>query len=127
MKLVYIAGPYRGHDYLDIDRNIAAAREAAAWLATFNIGFFCPHLHSAHFEVITPDVAPEFWLDLDIKLMRMCDAMYLLPGWEHSSGACAEIADWGEQGKSPLLIFESLMQVGEWVRREREESVRAAG
>lgn len=125
MKIVYIAGPYRGRDYLAIDRNIAAAREAAAFLAEHNVGFFCPHLHSSHFEVVTPDVAPEFWLDLDLQFLRACDAMYLLPDWERSIGTRAEMVDWAEHGKGTLLIFDDLKLVVDWARRE--ESVSASG
>src|SRR5262245_38181154 len=95
MKVIYLAGPYRGktHDYrsyFDIGRNILAAAEVAARLANQGIGYLCPHLNSAHFEVITPGVTPQYWYELDLKLMAACDAIFLLPGWEKSNGAWAE-------------------------------------
>ena len=91
MKMVFIAGPYSGPAYLAIDRNIAAAREAAVFLAYHDIGFFCPHLNSAHFECITPDVAPEFWYELGLRLLEGCDAVLLLEGWKRSKGTKGEI------------------------------------
>lgn len=96
-RVVYIAGPYTGpqprpDDYLAIDRNIANAREAAAELARCGIRFFCPHLHSAHFEAITPQVPPEFWYELDIHFLKACDVLLLLPGWQSSKGTMQELA-----------------------------------
>jgi len=95
MKIVYIAGPYMGktHDsysYHEIERNIGAAREAAAALVREGYGFFCPHLNSAHFEVITPEVEADFWRDMDLCLLKAADAVLMLPRWESSRGAGAE-------------------------------------
>ena len=104
VKLVYIAGPYSGPDYLAIDRNIAAAREAAAWLAEHGIGFFCPHLNSAHFEVVTPRVEPEFWYALDLRLLEACDALLFLEGWQQSKGAKGEL-DFAAARIMPVFFY----------------------
>ena len=92
---VYIAGPYTGpthdaHSYLAIDANIGRARYAASRLANAGVPYFCPHLNSAHFEVITPDVKPNFWYDLDMTILRFSSALLLIYGWEGSKGACME-------------------------------------
>lgn len=98
MKVIYIAGKYTGqyHDhrsYFEIDRNIKAAMQAAAELAKAGVGFFCPHSHCAHFEVITPEVQPEFWYALDLEFLQSsCDAILMLDGWEKSVGAINERA-----------------------------------
>lgn len=95
MKIVYIAGPYTGktHDYrsyFEIERNIGVAAEAAAWLVDNGYGYFCPHLHSRHFEVITPEVGANFWYTMDLKFLDMCDALLLVGDWLDSKGALAE-------------------------------------
>lgn len=95
-NLLYLAGPYMGdtHDhrsYCQIDAHINEAQKAAAWCATNGIHFFAPHLHSAHFEVITPDVPAAFWYALDLRFLPLCDGMLLLPRWYESSGALKEI------------------------------------
>lgn len=90
-KCVYVAGKYSGTDYLNIDRNIVAAREAAAELFNAGVMAFIPHLHAAHFECITPEVPYEFWTELDMHFLRTsCQAVYFLPGWESSRGSVAE-------------------------------------
>ena len=95
LKTLFLAGPYMGetHDhrsYCQIDHHINVAREAAAWCANNGIFYFCPHLHSAHFEVITPDVSVQFWYALDLRFLSLCDGMLLLPGWAASYGARRE-------------------------------------
>lgn len=91
MKIIYIAGSYGDTGgYLAIDRNIARAREVAADLADHGYGYYCPHLNSAHFEVITPGVDTDFWYDMDLRFLEVADAMLMLEGWECSKGATCE-------------------------------------
>ena len=94
---VYIAGKYRAKDgthdyraYEEIDHNISVARKWAAKLAHNDIPFFCPHLNSAHMEVIAPEVKPDFWYRLDMQILSNAKALFMLPGWEESQGAMAE-------------------------------------
>lgn len=95
---VYIAGKYRAKDgthdwsaYEEIDRNIALARTWAMRLASDNIPMFCPHLNSAHAEVIAPNVKPDYWYRLDMQILATARALFLLPGWEESQGAIDEL------------------------------------
>ena len=94
---IYISGPYRGtapHDhkgYFIIDNNINNARMAAATLAKLGIPYFCPHLNSAHFEVIVPEVDPKFWLDMDMVFVDRASALWLLPDWQNSRGTAVEV------------------------------------
>ncbi len=84
---VFISGPYTGeytHDaasYFKIEMNITRAHEVSAALARLGYGFFCPHTHSAHNEVIMPEVLPEYWYELDCHFLRACDALLVLPGY----------------------------------------------
>lgn len=96
MKVVYIAGPYGDAG------GFVRARELAATLAINDIGFCCPHLNSAHFEVITPEVPVSFWRELDLKLLQACDGVAVLAGWQRSEGTKAEIA---EAEKLGLRVF----------------------
>ena len=99
-RYVYIAGPYRDKSgYLAIDRNIATAREWAARLAQNHIPFYCPHLNSAHFEVITPTVPEEWWLEMHMIFLERAAAMLLLPGWRDSNGTIVEVSRGDDLGQ----------------------------
>ena len=97
IKIVYVAGPYRAksgaHDasvYNEIEENIRRAEAAAIRLWAAGFGVLCPHLNTAHFEVKCPGIPTETYLITDLRLLAVCDIIYLLPGWEHSSGSIGE-------------------------------------
>ena len=94
---VYIAGPYKGwtHDaksYEQIDANIARARSAARACAISGLPYFCPHMNSAHFEIMCPTVSPEMWYQMDNIFVDFASAILLVQNWEHSTGAVEEVA-----------------------------------
>ena len=93
MLLVYIAGPYRADTPHEIHANIERARRYAAsvwrkdgWAA------LCPHMNTAHMDGVC---SPERFLEGTMEMMRRCDAVLMMPGWEHSEGARAEKAEAG--------------------------------
>lgn len=91
MRTLAIVGPYGDAEgYEKISQNILNARRAAVWLAQHDIGFFCPHTHTAHFETV-PDVPVEFYMELDEFFLRKCDGVLLLPGYSHSKGSIREV------------------------------------
>jgi len=83
--VVYLAGKYSG----DIHENIAQARAKAIEL--WNIGYtvICPHLNTIHFE-IDCDIEYAEYIKGDQEILRRCDAIFMLEGWEQSSGAVKE-------------------------------------
>lgn len=94
---VYIAGPYRekggGHSWAhwyEIDRHINEARNWAVKLTNAKIPFFCPHMNSAHMEVLAPNAGTEFWYNLDNLFLDQASALLLIPEWENSKGATDE-------------------------------------
>ncbi|UZZ12402.1 DUF4406 domain-containing protein [Ectopseudomonas mendocina] len=90
--LIYVAGPYRAATRDAIARNIDAARQigiSAAALGWFPV---IPHANTAHMELDLPDLGDEFWLRGTLEMMERCDAVVLVPGWEHSAGTKGEIA-----------------------------------
>lgn len=91
---VYISGRYGDADgYAIIDERINRAREAAAACARAGIPFFCPHLNSAHFEVVTPEVPVEFWLKQDAIFMQRAAALLVVEHeCEFSAGTKEDVA-----------------------------------
>jgi len=104
LKVVYVVGPYTGetHDsrsHFEISRHILDASEMARALCEQGIGYFCPHLHGAHFESIAPDVKPNYWYELDNFFLDFCHAGLFLPAWGKSTGSRDEHQRLKDQGK----------------------------
>lgn len=87
MKLVYVAGPYRGPSTWKIDRNISAAREWGMAIAMCGSYPVIPHSNTAHFDGTLND---SFWLEGTLELLSRCDCAIFIPGWVKSSGSRGE-------------------------------------
>jgi nucleoside 2-deoxyribosyltransferase len=112
MKLVYIAGPYRGSSFLKQEQNIAAARAFGAQVPALGAMPVIPHTNTAHFDELAP---AQFWLDGTLEMMRRCDAVLAMPNWRQSEGARGEIA---EAERIGIPVFFDLEVLGVWVRCE---------
>ena len=88
MKLVYVAGPFRGPNAWEIEQNIRRAEALA--LEVWRAGFacVCPHTNTRFFQGAAED---SVWLDGDLLILERCDAVLLTPDWQRSSGARAEV------------------------------------
>lgn len=88
--VVYIAGPYRANGSTGPGVNIERARGAA--LRVWRAGglAICPHLNSADFDVLAPDVPDDAYLELGLHLVACSDLVWRIPG--DSAGADAEVA-----------------------------------
>jgi hypothetical protein len=90
-KIIYIAGRYRdtrGEFYVEANIREAATNALMIWL--FGGIALCPHMNTAHFGG-AHGINDEIWLEGDIELMKRCDAVFALPGWENSKGAIEEV------------------------------------
>lgn len=90
IRVVYIAGPFRGRpvtDQWDQQQKIhrAAVLAHQVWAAGFVA--LCPHLNTAPFQGSLDDA---IWLEGDLELLRRCDAVLMTEDWRMSVGAQAE-------------------------------------
>lgn len=114
LKLVYVAGPYRGTCTYDVELNIQAARALGAKVVHAGAYPVIPHSNTSHFDGLAPD---KFWLEGTLELMRRCDAAIFTADWERSSGARAERAEAVRLG---LPCFDGLAELRGWLAAERE-------
>lgn len=90
VKVIYIAGKYRGPNAWAVEQNIRAAEEVAARVWAAGHVALCPHANSRHMEGVASN---DHILAGTLELMRRCDAVVLVPNWQDSAGARAEVAE----------------------------------
>ena len=87
MKVVYIAGPFRGSNSWEMEQNIRRAEALALEVWRLGAACICPHTNTRFFQGAADDAV---WLDGDLEILRRCDAVLMVSGWERSSGSKAE-------------------------------------
>ena len=109
MKVVYIAGPYRGANAWVIEQNIRRAESLALAVWRSGAAALCPHTNTRFFQGAADDAV---WLNGDLELLRRCDAVLLVEGWERSSGAQHEriLAQ-----ELDLPVFDDLLYLQQWL------------
>lgn len=109
MKVIYIAGPFRGQTPWEVELNIRNAEHAALAVAELGGVPLCPHTMFRFFNGLLND---EFWLEGTKELLRRCDSIYLITQWTSSSGSHGEKALAEEMG---MPIFYTLPEVKLWL------------
>ena len=112
MRLVYIAGPYRGPNAWAIEQNIRRAEDVAAQVWRAGLAALCPHANSRHMDGLTSDAN---FLAGTLEMLRRCDAVLLVEGWQRSTGSCAEVQEamrlglpvmyaWGDESEVSRIL-----------------------
>lgn len=90
MKVIYIAGKYRGPTPWAVEQNIRAAEDVAAKVIRAGHMPLTPHKNTAHMEGLADDA---FFLEGTMELLRRCDAVLCVSNWRDSVGARAEVEE----------------------------------
>jgi len=90
MKRAYIAGPYDGKNVIEILGNIRRGIEAARYLMSVGYAVFCPFLDFL-IAFVGEDLSKETYQRNSLEWVKVCDIMFLLPGWENSNGVKREM------------------------------------
>ena|ERR1700722_14294113 len=109
MKLIYVAGPYRASGEWLISENIRRAEAIALEVWKMGAACICPHKNTSFFGGACPD---HVWLDGDLEIVRRCDAIVCVPGWERSVGSLGEVALAKQLG---LPVFQSTSELKKWL------------
>ena len=88
MKVIYVAGAYRGGSYNATFENIMAARRVAQQLWYKGWAVICPHTNSIFMDE-KDGGSPEIFLPGDLEIISRCDALLRLDG--ASNGADKEV------------------------------------
>lgn len=108
IPVCYIAGPYRAQTRAGIELNIQAARAVGLLCCRKGWSPVVPHANTGHLDAVDPSIGDEFWLASTKELLRRCDAVVLVPGWEQSQGTRDEIIE-AEQRGIPVYRSEHLL------------------
>ena len=100
-KIIYVAGPFRAKTAYGIHLNVLKAEAKALELWRDGWVVICPHLNTANFQGELPD---EVWLEGTMEMLKRCDAVYFLSGWEASEGSKQELKEAERLGME--VIFE---------------------
>lgn len=112
MRVVYIAGPYRGSNAWEVENNIRRAEALALEVWKLGAAALCPHTNTRFFQGAADD---SVWLNGDLELLRRCDALLLTPDWKQSSGARAEVQF---AIARDMYVFDTLEQLTVWLREK---------
>lgn len=88
--VVYVAGRFRSADGWKVNENVFAAEKAGREVAALGAMPLVPHSIGAHMAGTEDDT---FWLTGTLELMRRCDVVLVLPGYQESQGTMGEIAE----------------------------------
>ena len=112
MVKVYIAGPYRASSTWGVHCNIHNAKQWGLEIAQLGANPFIPHANTGYYDGTLPE---QFWLDADIEWLVLCDALFVLPGSDHSAGTQEEIRI-AEQAGIP--VFHTLVGLDAFIQEE---------
>ena len=87
MKIVYVAGKFTGPNAWVIEQNVRAAEAVGMRVAEAGAMPLIPHANTRYFH---GTATVEFWYEGTLEMLRRCDAVIMVPGYELSRGACAE-------------------------------------
>ena len=92
--IAYIAGPYRAKTKLGIIRNILKARKVAKEFWSKGYAVICPHMNSALMNHLPEKV----FMKGDFEILKKCDVLVVMKGWQKSEGTKREIDFAKKQG-----------------------------
>lgn len=87
MKVIYLAGKYRGSCPNEVYENIQHARREAFKLWQENWAVICPHMNTMFMDF---KESGEPFISGDLEILKRCDAIFMLSNWKDSEGAKKE-------------------------------------
>jgi nucleoside 2-deoxyribosyltransferase len=121
-KVVYVAGPYRAPTKSEVLDNIGKACALAGEVVRLGAVPIVPHANGYEVDAAMRDngepAGDAYRLEAGLELLRRCDAVLLVEGWEYSSGTKAEIA---EANRLDKPVFATVEQLRVWLQHSDAE------
>lgn len=106
MKLVFLAGPFRGDgSEAAKQERVEKARQYALSLIEAGISFYSPHLNLSQLLIPFGSSHEEYAIKTQKEFLERTDVLAVLPGWEESSGTKDEI-QWAQDSGMPIVYLE---------------------
>ena len=110
MKVIYIAGKFRGANAWEVHKNVQEALKVGFEVAALGAMPLIPHSNTQPFDGTLQD---QFWLDGTLELLHRCDAVMTVSNWVHSKGAKDEVSEAVENLGIP--VFHRFEELTEWL------------
>ena len=109
MKRIYVAGAYSADNVLDVLKNIGMGEQICSDLFSMGYAPFCPW-HDKGYVISDPyrSYTVQQFYDYSIAWLKVSDAMFLVRGWEDSTGTLAEIAVANKLGIRQFMHYSEL-------------------
>lgn len=109
MKVIFIAGKFRGANGWEIEKNVREVERLALVVWHLGAAALAPHMTNRFFHGTLPD---QVFLDGVTEFLRRSDALLTAPGWEASAGAQAEVE---EARRRSIPVFHELADLKTWL------------
>lgn len=109
-KVVFVSGKFTAGNSWEREQNIREAEQVALEIWRLGAAAICPHTNTRHFDGILP---AQVFYDGDIAILRKCDAVFMVPGWENSIGAQDEHAVAYALG---IPVFDNYRRLEDWLK-----------
>ena len=107
---MYVAGALFAENAWEITKNIHRAAAVGFEVAKLGASPIIPHTNTG--SVFMGTLFTAFWYEATLELLRRCDAVILVPGWESSKGVAAEIQ---EADRLHLPVFHNVYKLQRWL------------
>ena len=105
--IIYISGPYTAPTEKKIKANISKARYCAIRIMQLGHTVICPHTMTAFWDKVSNLTYDDF-MKMYLDLIKVADALFMLPGWRESEGATQEYREAIRLGKEFFYTFSEL-------------------
>jgi nucleoside 2-deoxyribosyltransferase len=110
VKIVYVAGKFRGKTAWEVAENVRAAERVGFEVAKLGAMPLIPHANTSNFD---GTLTAEFWLEGTMELLRRCDAVLTVDNWQQSTGATLEVIE-AEARRMPVFHYVESLRM--WLR-----------